>query len=214
MAKSMFYYACVDSGIPKKYIGITAEDWGSDSKSLKFADKTIKSLDVLIKNSMCLMFIGFFGSGKSFLSSLIAVEAIKRKKIVSYESLFTILTTLQNERFEKGVVDRYFKKFSNSDLVVLNGINPGVWRTASEWSKIAFIDIISNVIANDQQTMLLFNVDVLRNIEAPKDAVKMLKDEFEVRFLKLIMDNFKPFALKKYKGYSAKVSKRWDEVLD
>ena len=214
MGKSMFYHACVDSGIPKKYIGVTDEDWESDPKSLQFAKKTIKSLDVLIQNSMCLMFISFFGSGKSFLSSLIAVEAIKRKKIVSYESLFTVLTNLQNERFEKGCADRYFKKFSSSDLVVLNGISPGVWRSATEWSKIAFIDIISKVIADDQRTMLLFNVDVLRNIEAPKDAVQMLKSEFEVRFLKLIMDNFKPFALKKYRGYSTKVSKKWDEVLD
>jgi len=215
MAKSMFYHACVDSGIPRKYIGVTAKDWESDAESLKFANRTIKSLDELIYKSMCLMFVGFYGSGKSFLSSLIAVEAIKQKKIVSYESLFTVLTNLQSERFEKGknVVDKYFKKFSNSDLVVLNGISPEVWRSASEWSKVAFVDIISRIIANSQKTMLLLNVDVVRNIETSKDAAKLLKNEFEVRFLKLIMDNFKPFVLKKYKGYSAKVSKQWDEVL-
>jgi len=213
--KSMFTYACLDSGIPEKYIKMKLENWESDSRSMKFAKRTIETLDEVISKGLCLALIGFYGSGKTFLSSMIAVAAIKQKKIVSYISLFKILTELQNDRFAKdNVLERYYRKLIKSDLVVFNGISSDVWQTASEWSKVAFIDLVSRIISSNQKTMLISNIDLSVVVLSKSEAADALKKEFEIRFLKLILDNFKPWVLQKYDGYSKQVSKKWDEVLD
>jgi len=210
--KELFKQVCIDSGIPRDYIDSDIKDWKSSKESAKFVKKIVGSLSELVDKKMGLAFIGFYNSGKTFLSSYICVQAIKQGMKVQYLSLSKVLNKIEKERYSSGSTFP-FKEAFKAQVVVIDGIADDVWESATPWSRMMFLEFMKRLSIDTGNNFMILNIDT-PDLDVLSKVTKHIHHHYGDKFHRFVIDNFMPHLLKKYSGNTEKITNDWKEVTD
>lgn len=149
--KDKFYYEIfLQANVPTRYIGKTTEDWETRTNSngvdlgiqeiksqyvkqlLKFYDKNFLAIcsgkNIKIKHDMnkidnlhSVKFTGDFGSGKTFIASVMVQHAIRKNLSAKYYDWSEILETLIDYN-RKDEVNELVQEFKTIDFIAIDGI--------------------------------------------------------------------------------------------
>lgn len=216
VSRDLYIHACSQAGIPSRYIDVDVSNWESDKKSAKFVRDYLNNIDNVIAQGLCVVFIGYYNSGKTFLSSCIATKAIKKSKKVCYNTLIFVLNAMEKTRYSKEIASKndFYLKTTWSNIMVVDMINEETWKAASNWSRSNFVDVVILALNANPNLSLIFNIDTPSDFKTLKESQSYIQKVYGPKFARLIFDNFKPHLLKKYTGHTKKVSDKWKGITD
>ncbi len=210
--EELFKQVCIESGIPRDYIGSDIKDWKSEPKTAEIVVKVVGSLEELVEKKMALAFIGFYNSGKTFLSSYICVQALKKNLRVCFLSFSKILNKLEKGRYKEGS-SFPFKEAFKAQVIVIDGIADDVWQAATPWSRMMFLEFMKRLNVDTGSNFIILDIDVPDLDTLPK-VTSHIHKMYGDKFHRFVVDNFKPYLLKKYTGKTKKIQSDWKEVAD
>ena len=155
------------SQIPPKYFGKTFDDYKITIEN----NAAVTGARWLAKNKSWqgLYLYGDTGTGKTFLSALIAKEYISALKSVVFGDVPTLLAELR-ATFDKGGTEQLLDRYCNCDLLVLDDLGAG---QMTDWSVGVIYQIVNSRYNAEKTTIATSNYD-LRNlceVLSPKDSV-------------------------------------------
>ena len=133
--------------------------------------------DVEEKN---LLFTGNTGLGKTFLSSCIANELIKKNKNVLYQTAPIMLDTIIDYRFNKGNIDKNtYDNLLNVDLLIIDDLGTECM------NNMKFTELF-NII----NSRLLNQVKITKTIISTNLSLRNLYDTYDERIVSRIIGNY------------------------
>ena len=131
-------------------------------------------------NEKNLLFTGNTGLGKTFLSSCIANELIKRGKNVLYQTAPIMLDTIIDYRFGKSDIDKtIYDNLLNVDLLIIDDLG------TESMNNIKFTELF-NII----NTRLLNQNHTLKTIISTNLSLKNLYDTYDERIVSRLVGNY------------------------
>lgn len=125
--EAMNYYKCCRmAGIPFDYLDLSLEDYQSvERKPLRKTIEFIKNLDFEWRSSGGLLIIGVIGSGKSFLSFMIAKAAVYGNIPTICISLVEYLEKRRLEKIQPNLILELISQLEDSRIVIIDDFGKG-----------------------------------------------------------------------------------------
>lgn len=116
-----FYKLCRMAGIPFDYLDLSPEDYQSSERTqLRSALRFIKGIDYQWRSGGGLVFQGLNGSGKSFLSYMIAKAAVYSNIPTICLSLVEFIEKRRMERFQPNLILELIKQLEAGRVVIID----------------------------------------------------------------------------------------------
>jgi len=131
-------------------------------------------------NEKNLLFTGNTGLGKTFLSSCIANELMKKQKNILYQTAPVMLDTIIDYRFGKSNVDKnVYDNLLNVDLLIIDDLG------TESMNQMKFTELF-NII----NTRLLNQNHIMKTIISTNLSLKNLYDTYDERIVSRIVGNY------------------------
>ncbi len=134
-----------------------------------------------IKDGMNLLFYGNTGLGKTFLSNCIAKELLDKRKLVIYQTAFTILEIIEKHRFQRGDKKTNQYKYNllfEADLLIIDDLGTEL---SNSFTSAEIFNIVNTRILAGKKTIISTNL-------TPKEISKIYTD----RVFSRVFDKFIP----------------------
>ena len=146
---------------------------------LNISEEFIHNFDE--NNGENLMFYGTTGLGKTYLCNCIAKALLDMRKIVVYQTAFTILEIIEKHRFNRGDQKLNYYKYNllfEADLLVIDDLGTEV---ANTFTNAEIFNIVNTRILSGKKTIISTNL-------TPKEISETYTD----RVFSRILDKFLP----------------------
>lgn len=128
-----------------------------------------------------LLFYGTTGLGKTYLCNCIAKSLLDKRKIVVYQTAFTILEIIEKHRFNRGDQKLNYYKYNllfDTDLLIIDDLGTEV---ANTFTNAEIFNIVNTRILSGKKTIISTNL-------TPKEISEIYTD----RIFSRILDKFLP----------------------
>ena len=133
------------------------------------------------KDQKNLLFTGNTGLGKSFLSSCIADEILKKGKTVLYQTAPVMLDTIIDYRFGKDNVSKeMYENILNADLLIIDDLGT---ESINNMKFTELFNIINTRLLNS-------NNKVIKTIISTNLSIKNLFDNYDERIVSRFIGNY------------------------
>lgn len=138
-----YYQNCLEAGLPQEYLDLTWDDYqNSDRDALRSCKQFAENIDYYWRSGGGLLLTGLNGSGKSFLSYMIAKTAIVKKIPTMCLSISEMVMKKQLSRFQSNlymemlegiqfakvlIIDDFGKEFSSDNKILSQDANTTIF---------------------------------------------------------------------------------------